>query len=131
MMQEPLWMDRIDAVIAHDRELAVSGGATGVRDEGLLESALARPRNLWAYADEPPSLARLAAAYAFGISSNHPFVDGNKRAALLVSFVFLDANGLDMTVTQEEAYYTFLSLAAGDLTEDQLAQWFERNTAPK
>lgn len=130
-MPEPLWMDPIDAVIAHDRELAVSGGAAGLRDEGLLESALARPRNLWVYADTPLSLRRLAAAYAFGLVSNHPFVDGNKRVALLVSFVFLDANGLEMTATQEDAYLTFWALAAGDLSEDRLAEWFERNTAPR
>lgn len=83
-------MDTADAVIAHDLELAAHGGSAGIRDSGLLESALARPRNLLAYADSAPSLTALAAAYAFGISSNHPFVDGNKRAALLVSFAFLE-----------------------------------------
>jgi death on curing protein len=130
-MQEPLWMDAADAVIAHDLELAAHGGSSGIRDQGLLESALARPKNLWAYAEPPPSLPRLAAAYAFGISSNHPFVDGNKRTALVVSFAFLDVNGLEVTASQEDAYLTVLGLAAGEISEDQLAAWFERNTAPR
>jgi death-on-curing protein len=76
-------------------------------------------------------LAALAAAYAFGISSNHPFVDGNKRTALLVSFAFLDVNGLEVTASQEDAFLTILGLAAGEISEDQLALWFERNTAPR
>jgi death on curing protein len=127
-MQEPLWMELSDAVVAHDLELAAHGGSTGIRDAGLLESALARPKNIWAYAESPPELTTLAAAYAFGISSNHPFVDGNKRTALLVSFAFLDVNGWEVTATQEDAYLTILGLAAGEVTEDQLAGWFERNT---
>jgi death on curing protein len=130
-MQEPLWMDAADAVIAHDLELAAHGGSTGIRDQGLLESALARPKNIWAYAESPPSLPRLAAAYAFGISSNHPFVDGNKRTALVVSFAFLDVNGLEVTASQEDAFLTILGLAAGEISEDQLAAWFERDTAPR
>jgi death-on-curing protein len=130
-MQEPLWMDTADAVIAHDLELAAHGGSTGIRDQGLLESALARPKNIWAYAEAPPSLPRLAAAYAFGISANHPFVDGNKRTALVVSFSFLDVNGLEVTASQEDAFLTILGLAAGEITEDQLAAWFERNTGPR
>ena len=130
-MPEPLWMDTADAVIAHDLELAAHGGSTGIRDQGLLESALARPKNIWAYAESPPSLSRLAAAYAFGISSNHPFVDGNKRTALVVSFAFLDVNGLEVIASQENAYVTTLGLAAGEISEDQLTSWFERNTAPR
>lgn len=131
MNDEPLWMDAIDAVILHDRELAISGGSSGLRDADMLESALMRPRNLWAYADNPPSLTRMAAAYAFGISSNHPFVDGNKRVALLVSFTFLEVNGMEMVANQEDAYLILLKLAAGEVTEDQLAQWFEKNTASR
>ncbi len=130
-MQEPLWMDTADVVIAHDLELAAHGGSTGIRDQGLLESALARPKNIWAYAESRPSLPRLAAAYAFGISANHPFVDGNKRTALVVSFAFLDVNGLEVTASQEDAFLTILGLAAGEINEDQLAAWFERNTAPR
>ncbi|MGO9336262.1 MAG: type II toxin-antitoxin system death-on-curing family toxin [Terracidiphilus sp.] len=122
-------MNLADAVIAHDLELAAHGGSLGIRDQGLLESALARARNIWAYADSPPSLPVLAAAYAFGISSNHPFVDGNKRTALVVSFAFLEVNGLEVTATQEAAYLTILALAAGELTEAELALWFAQNTA--
>ena len=130
-MPEPLWMDTADAVIAHDLELAAHGGSTGIRDQGLLESALARPKNIWAFAVSPPSLPRLAAAYAFGISSNHPFVDGNKRTALVMSFAFLDVNGLEVTASQEDAFLTILGLAAGEISEDQVTSWFERNTAPR
>jgi len=124
-------MEAADSVLAHDLELAAHGGSLGIRDAGLLESALARPRNIWAYAESAPSLAVLAAAYAFGISSNHPFVDGNKRTALVVSFAFLDVNGSEVTASQEDAFLTILGLAAGEITEDQLAQWFERNTTPR
>jgi len=122
-------MDAVDALVAHDMELAVSGGSTGIRDQGLLESAVARPKNMWAYAESTPTLTRLAAAYAFGISSHHPFVDGNKRTALLVSFAFLDANGVEVTASQEDAYLTILGLAAGEISEEQLAVWLEQNTA--
>ena len=124
-------MDAADAVLAHDLELATHGGSERIRDLGLLESALARPRNIWAYADTQPSLAVLGAAYAFGISSNHPFVDGNKRTALVVSFAFLDVNGVEVVASQEDAFLTILGLAAGEITEDQLAQWFQINTAPR
>jgi death-on-curing protein len=130
-MEEPLWMGAADAVIAHDLELAAHGGSAGIRDQGLLESALARPRNIWAYAESAPPLSRLAAAYAFGISCNHPFVDGNKRTALVVSFAFLDVNGIEVTASQEDAFLTILGLAAGEITEDQLAAWFVQNTAPR
>jgi death-on-curing protein len=129
-MQEPLWMNTTDAVIAHDLELAAHGGSAGIRDAGLLESALARPKNIWAYAESMPSLAILAAAYASGISSNHPFVDGNKRTALVISFAFLDVNGLEVTASQEDAYLTILGLAAGEISEAELAVWFAAHTAP-
>jgi death-on-curing protein len=129
-MDEPIWMDARDATTVHEAELTAHGGSGGIRDAGLLESALARPRNIWAYEETRHSLARLAAAYAFGISSNHPFMDGNKRTALVVSFAFLDVNGMDLTATQEDAYLTILGLAAGEISEDQLALWLDRNTAP-
>jgi len=128
-MQEPIWMDTKDALVAHDLELASHGGSAGVRDLGLLESAMARARNLWAYAESTPALTALAAAYAFGISSNHPFVDGNKRTALVVSFAFLDVNGIEVTATQEEAYLAILGLAAGEISEPDLALWFAEHTA--
>jgi death on curing protein len=130
-VDEPIWMETVDAVIAHDLELSTHGGSEGIRDAGLLESAMARARNIWTYSESTPSLARLAAAYAAGISSNHPFIDGNKRTALVMSFAFLDVNGLEVTASQEEAYLTILALADGTLSEEQLALWFERNTAPR
>ena len=128
-MQKPLWMDLADAVIVHDQELSVHGGSAGIRDQSLLESALARPRNIWAYAETPPPLTTLAAAYAHGISANRAFLDGNKRAALVVSFTFLEVNGLEVTATQEEAYSTILALAAGEISEAELAAWFAHHTA--
>lgn len=122
-------MNAADAVIAHDLELAAHGGSAGIRDAGLLESALARPKNIWAYAESTPPLTTLAAAYAFGISSNHAFVDGNKRTALVVSFAFLDVNGLEVTASQEDAYLTILALASGEISEPELALWFAEHTA--
>ena len=128
-MQKPLWMDLADAVMVHDQELSVHGGSAGIRDQSLLESALARPRNIWAYAETPPPLTTLAAAYAYGISANHAFLDGNKRAVLVVSFTFLEINGLEVTATQEDAYSTILALAAGEISEAELAAWFAHHTA--
>lgn len=108
------------------------GGPEGVRGLGLLESALARPKNLFAYGEqEDVSIARLAAAYAKGIVANHPFVDGNKRMAFTVSLTFLKLNGLELTATKEDRVLTFWSLAAGEISEEQLALWFERNTTPR
>lgn len=130
-MIEPTWI-RLDVVLAmHEEALMLHGGPEGVRDLGLLESALARPNNLFVYSEEPPSLARLAAAYAKGIVANHPFVDGNKRTAFTVSLTFLRLNGLDVTASKEDRVLTFWNLAGGSLSEDQLAQWSERNTAPR
>jgi len=82
------------------------------------------------YSDEAPSLPRLAAAYAFGLAKNHPFVDGNKRTALVVSFTFLEMNGLEMTASQEDAFYIIYDLAAGHVSEEELTAWFEKNSAP-
>jgi death-on-curing protein len=115
----------------HEEALMLHGGPEGVRDLGLLESALARPKNLLAYSEETPSLASLAAAYAKGIIANHPFVDGNKRTAFTVSVTFLRLNGLQLTATKEDRVLTFWSLAAGEITEGQLAEWFQRNAAPR
>jgi death-on-curing protein len=115
----------------HAEALMLHGGAEGVRDMGLLESALARPENLLTYSDQTPSFAQLAAAYAKGIVSNHPFVDGNKRTAFIVSVTFLRLNGLQLTASKEDRVLTFWSLAAGEITEDQLAQWFQSNTAAR
>jgi death on curing protein len=130
-VKEPVWI-RQDVVLAmHEEALMFHGGPEGVRDLGLLDSALSRPRNLFAYSEEAPSLCRLAAAYAKGIVANHPFVDGNKRAAFAVSLTFLRLNGLEVTASKEDRVVTFWSLADGTLSEEQLALWFERNTAPR
>ena len=122
-MGEPVWV-RDDVVLAiHRRQLAEHGGGVGIRDEGLLASALARPKNLLAYSDEEPDLAALAASYAYGIARNHPFVDGNKRTAYVVCRTFLMLNGRDLTASREKKYLVFLRLAEGRLSEDELAGW--------
>lgn len=127
-MNEPVWI-RPDVVLAmHEEALQMHGGPEGVRDMDLLESALARPKNLFAYSNEPPTLSRLAASYAKGIVANHPFMDGNKRTAFIVSLTFLRVNGLEVTAPKEDRVLTFWSLAAGEISEDQLVAWFERNT---
>jgi len=130
-MIEPIWI-RLDAVLAmHDEALALHGGPSGVRDMGLLESALARPKNLFAYAEQSPSLAQLAASYAKGIVANHPFVDGNKRTAFIVALTFLLRNGFIVTAKKEDRVMTFWNLASGELSEEELSAWFERNTQPR
>lgn len=122
-MEAPAWV-REDVVLAiHRRQLAEHGGGEGIRDPGLLDSALARPQNLLAYADSELDLATLAASYAWGISRNHPFVDGNKRTAFVVCRTFLRLNGRDLAASQEEKVLTFLELAAGRLSEQQLVAW--------
>jgi death-on-curing protein len=124
-MKEPTWI-RGDVVLAiHRRQLAEHGGGEGIRDRGLLESALARPQNLVAYADPQaePDMATLAAAYAWGLTRNHPFVDGNKRTAYVVCRTFLLLNGRDLETSSEEKYLTFLRLAEGRLSEQDLASW--------
>jgi len=123
---EPVWVE-LDIVLAiHDEQLAEHGGQPGVRDPGLLESALGRPRNQFAYGE--PSITRLAASYAFGISRNHPFLDGNKRSSLVVAELFLELNGYELIASDVQCVTTFLQLAAGELTEDQLAEWITANS---
>jgi death-on-curing protein len=112
-------------VAIHDEQLAIHGGASGLRDEGMLESALDPPKNKWAY--ENAELAELAAAYAFGIARNHPFVDGNKRTSLLAFYTFLGVNGVDFNVSEAEAASIILSLAAGEVSEDSLTRWIRDN----
>ena len=117
-----VWVTREYAETVHDRQLAEHGGGTGIRDVGLLESALARPRNLLHYGE--PDLAALAAPYAFGIARNHPFVDGNKRTAWVAARLFLRLNGGVLTFDKAEATVMMQQLAAGELTEDEVAAWF-------
>ena len=115
------WINRQALVLLHDESLAIHGGASGLRDEGMFESALARPENLVAYGT--PDVFECAAAYAFGLAKNHPFVDGNKRSAFLAAGVFLRINGYRLTVSQIEAVDAVLALAAGDLSESAFAAW--------
>ena len=127
IVQEPVWITKAIAIAIHERQLAEHGGGSGVRDEGLLESALGKPQNLFFYSDAQVDLAAMAASYAYGIARNHPFIDGNKRSALVVSRTFLRLNGADIVTTKEDKYLTFLALAAGDVPEDELAAWFRKN----
>jgi death-on-curing protein len=124
-MSEPIWLTRQIVVAIHDEQLAIHGGASGLRDEGMLESALDRPRNKWAY--ENAELAELAAAYAFAIARNHPFVDGNKRSSLLAIYTFLGLNGLDFVVPEAEAAAVILAMAAGEISEESLTRWIRDN----
>lgn len=128
-MNEPFWLTHQMIVAIHDEQLAIHGGATGLRDEGMLESALDRPKNKWSY--ENADLAELAAAYAFGIARNHPFVDGNKRNSLLALYTFLGVNGIDFIVPEAEAAAIILSLAAGDVSEQSLVRWIRDNLDSK
>lgn len=127
MARQWVWIATPVADAAHREQLAEHGGGEGVRDAGLLESAMARPRNLAAYGD--PDAATLAAAYAFGIARNHPFVDGNKRTAAVVCETFLALNGHGLTATDAELVVAFVALAAGELTEDELADWLREHIA--
>ena len=115
------WIDRQALVLLHDASLAEHGGSAGLRDEGLLESALARPQNLAAYGS--PDFAALAAAYGIGLARNHAFVDGNKRAALLGVGLFLALNGYRLVAEQADATLTMLAVAAGDVDEPSFAEW--------
>jgi death-on-curing protein len=128
-VSEPEWLD-LDLVLdVHAEQLALFGGADGVRDLGLLESALARPRNKHSYGES--DLAALAAAYAFGIARNHPFVDGNKRAAFASIIVFLGLNGIDFDAPPAHATAMMLELAAGTVDEDGLTRWIRDNLLPE
>ncbi|MBL0966445.1 MAG: type II toxin-antitoxin system death-on-curing family toxin [Blastomonas sp.] len=113
----------------HDEQIAEHGGLSGIRDPALVESALARPLNLAAYGE--PDAADLAAAYAFGLARNHPFADGNKRSAAVVALTFLLLNGVAFEITEAELVVMTLALAAGDLTEDEVARWFRDHIVPQ
>ena len=123
------WLDKQALLLLHGESLAEHGGATGMRDEGLLDSALARAKNLMAYGD--PDVADLAAAYGSGISQNHPFVDGNKRAAFLSVGLFLALNGYSLVATQAEATIAVLALAAGELDEAEFAGWLRQHSVKR
>jgi death-on-curing protein len=122
-MTEPRWLK--DAVVPaiHRRQLAEHGGLDGVRDAGMLSSALARPKNSFAYSNPKPDLSALAASYAFGIVKNHPFVDGNKRTAFVVCRTFLKLNSHDINATEIEKYLKFAGVAEGSVSEENLSDW--------
>jgi death-on-curing protein len=124
---EPEWIGLELAPAIHERQLAEHGGGVGMRDEGLLESALARPINSWLYGE--PDMAAVAAAYAFGLARNHPFVDGNKRTAWVLARLFLRLNGAELRFDAQDAIRLMLALAAGEIDEDELAAWFRDRIA--
>lgn len=124
-MTEPNWLSDEIIIAIHDEQLAIHGGGVGLRDEGMLASALERPVNKWSY--ENAGLPELAAAYAFGLAKNHPFIDGNKRTALLALYTFLYINGVDFIVPEADAAAAILALAAGEVDEDGLTRWIRDN----
>jgi death-on-curing protein len=121
---EPVWLDAKVALAVHDRQLAEHGGGTAIRDEGMMESALARPVNRWSYGED--DLPALAAAYAFGVARNHPFVDGNKRTAWVLARLFLALNQVTLKFEPDDAIRAMLALAAGELSEEEMAEWFRQ-----
>ena len=123
------FIDRRALLLLHDESLAEHGGAPGLRDEGLLDSALARPLNLMGYGE--PDLAALAAAYGVGLAKNHAFVDGNTRAAFLAAGLFLGLNGYRLAATQADATLTMLAVASGDMAEDECAAWIRAHLQPR
>ena len=128
-----IWLDKALVLALHDRQIAEHGGSTGLRDPGLLESALARPQQLYAYGDPPPDLAALAASLAFGLARNHAFVDGNKRTAAVCCELFLELNGASLIAKDAELYPQFIALATGQLPEANFAAWLRERltlTAP-
>ena len=126
-----VWIDRALALAMHDRQLAEHGGGSGVRDEGMLDSALARPQQRHAYGDPPPDLAELAAALAFGLARNHPFVDGNKRTAAVACETFILLNDAALEASDDELYPHYLGLAEGSLDEAGFADWLRTKIVAK
>ena len=125
-MKEPVWVDASDVYSFQLEMLAAFGGLAGLRDEGLLHSALSRPKNLFAY--EKPTLFELAAEYALGIVKNHPFLDGNKRAGFMAAALFLEANGLRFSAPEEEVVLQTLALAAGEIDQKEYAVWMKASS---
>jgi death on curing protein len=124
--KEPLWIEERDALAIHDRLLALHGGAVGVRDQGLLDSALARPRQHYSYA-ETSDVVPLAALYTIGIVRNHPFVDGNKRTGFVIGILFLELHGYDFTASEAGATQAVMALAASKLDEASYVAWLRSN----
>ena len=125
-MIAPIWVEEALVIAIHSRQLAEHGGSDGIRDKGLLESALFRPRNQLTYGN--PTIFSLAAAYGYGIAKNHPFIDGNKRTSYVVTRTFLRLNGYDLRASAKEKYAVWIRLADSRLSEAELAQWIEENS---
>ena len=125
-MKEPIWLNREDCLAIHEMMLAQHGGLAGVRDEGLLESAISKPQHLFAYSS--PSLPEMAASYAAGIVLNHPFLDGNKRTGFMVAATFLELNGMDFSATEESVVEMTLALVSGKVKQAAYAEWLGRNS---
>ena len=130
MSSEPVWISRQAVLAIHGQLLVRFGGSAGIRDESLLESALAKPRQLYTYGTPTPTPFDMAAAYAFGIVKNHPFIDGNKRAGFVAAYTFLGVNGIDFTAPEEEAVLFTRGLAAGELTLEEYTLWLRRSSQP-
>ncbi len=122
----PIWVKESVVIAIHRRQLAEHGGSDGIRDKGLLESALYRPKNLFNYGN--PTIFDLAAAYGYGISQNHPFIDGNKRTSYVVMRTFLKLNGYDIQASAREKYQTWMRLANNQINEAELANWIEEKS---
>ncbi len=129
-MREPIWLSETLVLAIHERQLAEHGGSSGVRDSGMLESALARPQHKLAYGGDEVDVPALAAAYAYGIARNHPVVDGNKRTSAVACETFLDLNGYTLTARDADLYPVFLALAGGEMDEDSFTNWLRDYARP-
>jgi death-on-curing protein len=127
-VKEPIWLNREDCLAIHEMMLAQHGGLAELRDQGLLDSALSKPRHLFAY--QSPTLAEMAASYAAGIILNHPFLDGNKRTGFMLAATFLELNGMEFTATEESVIELTLALASGKLKQAAYAEWLSKNSKP-
>ncbi len=130
MKAEPEWLENATVRLFHKRQLAEHGGMSGIRDDNVLMSALAKPQQLWCDGSPPPDPCDLAAAYAYALAKNHPFFDGNKRTVAIACETFLILNGRRFTVGEEEKYPMYVALAAGELSEEDFATWLRENTKP-
>ena len=131
MATSPIWVTHEAVIAIHKRQIAEHGAGPGIRDSGLLESALAKPKNAFSHSDEQLSTPSLASAYAYEIARNRPFVDGNKRTSLIISLLFLELNNWELLCDAENLYGTFMKLADGSLTADDLSAWFKKHTKKK
>jgi len=129
--KEPRWLSRAIVNVIHARQLDEHGGFPGINDEALIDSALARPQNKWSYAEEPPRLPELAAAYGFGLAKNHGFRDGNKRTAFMAMYTFLGLNGLRLVAEEPEVVQLMEDVASGVCSEEMLAAWLDEHVRPR